>query len=63
MMSNLEVVGITGSYGKTSSKNVVNEILGVKFNPLPTPQNFNTQYGLIITINNYINKFNVKVKD
>ena len=56
--TNLEVVGITGSYGKTSSKNILNEILSVKFNPIATPQNFNTQYGLIITINNYIDKFN-----
>lgn len=57
-MSNLEVIGITGSYGKTSCKNVLNEILSVRFNPLASPQNYNTQYGLIITINNYINKFN-----
>ena len=56
--NNLEVIGITGSYGKTSSKNILNEILSVKFNPIATPQNFNTQYGLIITINKYINKFN-----
>lgn len=58
LMNDLEVIGITGSYGKTSSKNILNEILNVKFNPLATPENFNTQYGLIITINNYINKFN-----
>ena len=57
-MSNLEVIGITGSYGKTSSKNILNDILSVKFNSITTPQNFNTQYGLIITINNYIDKFN-----
>ena len=31
--------------------------LNVKFNPIPTPQNFNTQYGLIITINNYSKVF------
>ncbi|MBQ2872910.1 MAG: UDP-N-acetylmuramoyl-tripeptide--D-alanyl-D-alanine ligase [Bacilli bacterium] len=55
--TNLEVIGITGSYGKTSSKSILNEILSVKYNPIATPKNFNTQYGLIITINNYINKF------
>ncbi len=54
----LNVVGITGSYGKTSSKNILNDILNVKYNSITTPQNFNTQYGLIITINNYIDKFN-----
>jgi len=57
-MNNLSVVGITGSYGKTSSKNILNDILSVKFNSTTTPKNFNTQYGLIITINNYIDKFN-----
>ena len=56
--NNLNVVGITGSYGKTSSKNILNDILSVKFNSLKTPHNYNTQYGLIITINNYLDKFN-----
>lgn len=55
---NIPVVGITGSYGKTSSKNIVNEILSVKFNSFATPKNFNTTYGLILTINNYLDKFN-----
>jgi len=51
------VIGITGSYGKTSSKNILYEILSLKFNVLMTPKNFNTQYGLIITINSYLDKF------
>ena len=55
-MPNLEVIGITGSYGKTSSKNILNDILSVKFNSLPSPKNYNTQYGLIMTINNYLDK-------
>lgn len=57
-MNNLEVIGITGSYGKTSSKNILSDILNVKFNALPTPKNFNTPLGLIITINNHLDKFN-----
>ena len=57
-LNNLKVVGITGSYGKTSSKNILNDILSVKYNSITTPKNFNTQYGLIITINNYLDKFN-----
>lgn len=56
-MNNLKVIGITGSYGKTSSKNILNDILNVKYNSLPTPKNFNTPVGLIITINNYLDKF------
>ena len=57
-MNNMKIVGITGSYGKTSSKNILNDILSVKYNPLPTPANYNTQYGLILTINNNLDKFN-----
>lgn len=57
-MTNLKVVGVTGSYGKTSSKNILAEILNVKYNALPTPKNLNTFYGLMITINNHLSKFN-----
>ena len=56
-LNNLEVIGITGSYGKTSSKNILNEILSVKYNSVTTPKNYNTKYGIMITINNYINQF------
>ena len=56
-MSNLKVIGITGSYGKTSSKNILNDILNVKYNALATPKNLNTPYGLIMTINNNLDKF------
>lgn len=56
-MKNLKVVGITGSYGKTSSKNILNEILSIKYSTLPTPKSFNTPYGLMITINNHLDKF------
>lgn len=57
-MSNMDVIGITGSYGKTSSKNILSDILNIKFNAFPTPKNFNTTYGMINTINNYLDKFN-----
>jgi len=56
-MPNLKVVGITGSYGKTSSKNILNEILSIKYNSLATPKSLNTFYGLMITINNKLTKF------
>ena len=56
-MNNLKVVGITGSYGKTSSKNILNDILNIKYNSMATPKNFNTPFGLMITINNYLDKF------
>lgn len=56
-MSNLKVIGITGSYGKTSSKNILSDILNIKYNALPTPKNFNTPVGLIMTINQKLDKF------
>ena len=55
---NIPVVGITGSYGKTSSKNIINDILNVKLNAFATPKSFNTPYGLINSINTYLDKFN-----
>ena len=56
-LNHLKVIGITGSYGKTSSKNILNDILNIKYDSFATPKNFNTTYGLIITINNYLDKF------
>ena len=56
-MTNLKIIGITGSYGKTSSKNILSDILNVKYNALPTPRNLNTFNGLIMTVNNYMDKF------
>ena len=56
-MSNLKIIGITGSYGKTSSKNILSDILNIKYNALPTPKNLNTFNGLIMTVNNHMDKF------
>ena len=56
-MNNLKIIGITGSYGKTSSKNILAAILNCKYNTLPTPKNLNTYNGLIMTVNNYMDKF------
>ena len=57
-MINLKRIGVTGSYGKTSTKNALNDILNVKYNSFATPKSFNTMYGLINAINNYMDKFN-----
>ena len=53
----LKVIGITGSYGKTTSKNILNEILSSKYITRPTPKNYNTPYGIMMTINNNLDKF------
>ena len=56
-MNKLKVIGITGSYGKTSSKNILSDILNIKYNALASPKNLNTPNGLMITINNHLDKF------
>ncbi len=56
-MNHLKIIGITGSYGKTSSKNILSDILNIKYNALPTPRNLNTYNGLIMTVNNDMDKF------
>ncbi len=55
--ADLQVVGITGSYGKTSSKNILSDILSSKYITRATPKNYNTPYGLMLTINNHLDKF------
>ena len=46
----LIVIGVTGSYGKTSTKNYIYELLKHKYNTLITPGNFNTLLGITRTI-------------
>ncbi len=50
--SGLKVVGITGSFGKTSTKFILDTILREKFTVLITPSSFNTPMGLSKVINN-----------
>ena len=47
---NLIVIGVTGSFGKTSTKNYLAGVLAEKYNVLVTPGNFNTLLGVIRTI-------------
>lgn len=47
---NLTVIGITGSFGKTSTKYFLDELLSVKYNVLKTPGNYNTPLGVVKTI-------------
>ena len=46
-----EVIGITGSYGKTTTKVCVGAVLGEALETLVTPASFNSQLGVIRTIN------------
>jgi len=49
-MPNLIVIGITGSYGKTSTKFFLNKLLSAKYNVLMTPESYNTPMGVVKTI-------------
>jgi UDP-N-acetylmuramoyl-tripeptide--D-alanyl-D-alanine ligase len=51
---NLIKIGITGSYGKTTTKHIVNDILSTEYYCLMTPSSFNTPMGITITIRNYL---------
>ena len=44
------IIGITGSYGKTSTKHYLHRILSEKYNVLMTPGSYNTTLGVIRTI-------------
>ena len=48
----LLVIGITGSYGKTSTKEFLAEILSSKFNVLKTKEHINAEIGIAETILN-----------
>ena len=56
-MKSLKIIGITGSYGKTSSKNILNDVLNIRYNSFPTPKSINTFNGIMITVNNKMTKF------
>ncbi|MFN3490941.1 MAG: UDP-N-acetylmuramoyl-tripeptide--D-alanyl-D-alanine ligase, partial [Anaerolineales bacterium] len=47
---NLKVIGITGSVGKSTTKEMVAEVLGVKYRTLKSPGNLNNEIGLPLTI-------------
>ena len=46
----IKVVGITGSVGKTSTKEFVASVLAKKYNVLKTEGNFNNEVGLPLTV-------------
>ena len=47
---NLKIIGITGSYGKTSVKYYLTTLLSEGFRVLMTPESFNTPMGIVRTI-------------
>ena len=49
-LPNLTVIGITGSYGKTSTKFYLQKLLSSKYNVLMTPESYNTTMGVVKTV-------------
>lgn len=49
-MPNLTVIGITGSFGKTSTKYFLTKLLSGSYNVLMTPGNYNTVLGVTKTV-------------
>ena len=46
----LQIIGVTGSYGKTSVKFYLQTLLQGKYNVLVTPESYNTPMGIVKTI-------------
>lgn len=48
------VIGIAGSYGKTSTKHITAQLITAQIPTLATPKSFNTLMGITRTINEYL---------
>ena len=57
----LPIVGITGSVGKTSTKEMIASVLSEKYNVLKTEGNFNNEIGLPLTVFNIREEHEVAV--
>lgn len=53
-MPHLTIIGITGSFGKTSTKHFLHRVLSERYNVLMTPGNFNTTLGVVRTIREHL---------
>jgi len=56
-MPGLKIIGITGSYGKTSTKHYLHAILKEKFETAMTPGNFNTTLGVVRAIREHLKPY------
>lgn len=58
------VIGITGSYGKTSVKQILYSILSKKYRVLATPRSHNTPMGLALSLNSEnLNNYDVFIAE
>lgn len=58
---NLIRVGVTGSYGKTSCKNILAKMLAKKYTVASSPSSYNTPLGFSLTVNNILDEHEVFV--
>lgn len=57
-MPDLKVIGVTGSYGKTSTKHYLYRILAESYDVAMTPGSFNTTLGVVRTVREYLKPYN-----
>ena len=57
-MPDLKIIGITGSYGKTSTKHFLERILSEKYDVVITPGSYNTTMGVIRTVREILKPYN-----
>lgn len=57
-MPDMKIIGVTGSYGKTSTKHYLHRILSEQFDTLMTPGSFNTPMGVIRTVREMMKPYN-----
>lgn len=53
-MSDLKIIAITASFGKTSIKNYMHQVLSKKFRTYKTPRSVNTIGGIVLDVNNHL---------
>ena len=53
-MPHLTIIGVTGSFGKTSTKHFLHRVLSERYNVLMTPGNFNTTLGVVRTVREHL---------
>lgn len=57
-MPDMKIIGVTGSYGKTSTKHYLSRILSEKYSVLMTPGSFNTPMGVVRTVREMLKPYN-----
>lgn len=56
-MPGLKIIGVTGSYGKTTTKHYLHRILSEQYETLMTPGSFNTTLGVVRTVREYLKPY------